>query len=789
MKAHLFLIALWMGLASLCVRGQGLVPPPAPPVSSGSIPHDFVKDISEDQKNIFFSPTHLKTRDLKWLIPLGAVTGYLLATDQRSMTERIKTNALAQKRSSDFSDGGVLALAAVPTFLAWKGWHDGNNYHRDSGILSARALTDTLIDAELLKLIADRERPSLDGSAGSFETGSRLNSSFPSIHAASAWSIASVVATRYPNWFTQLTAYSLASAVSFSRISARQHFPSDVVAGSAMGFLIGRYVARQGALRPPRAHWKDDDVQYVTKELAPTNGATFVPLDSWVYPALDRLAALGFIPSQIVGLRPWSRSECRRQLKEADSFTEDQRIDAGIKGEVLETLAALHQELDTNAQSGSVVLDSFYSRSGYISGLVLHNSLDFGQTWRNDYGRPFGTGFNMINGFTMHAESGHFFAEYQGEQQYSPGDVPYSLATRQWISVLDENPLQPAQPQTDTNHFQTIEGYVGVRFSNLEFSVGQQAIWWGPTYDAPLSFSTNALPLKSAKLTTAQPFHLPGVLKHLGEIRTEFMIGKLGGQQYTWRPWFNAQKVSFKLTENLELGFTRWSILWGVGHPITFDSLLANLLSTNSPHGLAGIGANDPGDRKAGFDFKYRIPGLRNWLTLYSDSYSDDDPSPLASPRRAAWSPGIYLTRVPGLARLSLRAEVASTMLMTSDNGGWLNYINNEYHSGNTNYGYLVGNPVGRDARAIEGWVTYRLAPRKSLEAGYRQSKTGNNFLPGGGTQSDATLKAEWGLRRDWHASAFLQYERFDIPVIGAPGTNVSGWLQIAWEPKLSLLH
>jgi hypothetical protein len=532
---------------------------------------------------------------------------------------------------------------------------------------------------------------------------------------------------------------------------------------------------------------KDDDVEYVKKDLPSMNGGAFVPLDSWVYPALDRMAALGFVPSQIAGLRPWSRSECLRQLKEADSLLEDQKIDGGIKEEVLETVAALHRELDTNTESGGVVLDSIYSRSGYISGPVLHNSLDFGQTWRNDFGRPFGSGFNMVNGFTMHAESGHFFAEYQGEQQYSPGDPPYSLATRELIAGLDNNPLQAAQPQQDVNKFQTIEGYVGVRFGNLEISAGQQAMWWGPTYDAPLSFSSNAEPLKSAKLTTAQPFRLPGVLRHLGDIRTEFVIGKLGGQQYTWRPWFNAQKVSFKLTENLEVGFTRWSIFWGVGHPITLFSLVDNLVSISSHYG--DTGAHDPGDRKTGFDFKYRIPGLRNWLTLYSDSYSDDDPSPLAAPRRAALSPGIYLTRVPGIPRLSLRVEAASTSVLKGDPGGWLNYINSEYHSGNTNYGYLIGNPVTRDGRAIEGWATYRFSPRQTLEAGYREEKGFGQFLTGGGTQSDATLKAEWQLRPHWHASAFFQFERYDIPAIGAPATNVSGWLQVAWEPKLSLIH
>ena len=746
--------------------------------SQTSSPHDFVKDIAADQQNIFFSPAHVKKRDLKWLIPLGATVGYLMATDQRNMTDHIHTNAQWQKRSSEFSDIGVLSLAAVPVFLTWKGWHDGDHFDRDSGILAARAVADALIDAELLKMVAGRERPLLDGAAGSFETGSRMNSSFPSIHSAAAWAIASVVAERYPGWFTQLASYGLASAVSFSRIPARQHFPSDVLVGSAMGFLIGRYVAHQGK---PRSETRFSYVKPKVEHGG--NNASFVPVDSWVYPALDRLAALGFVPSQISGLRPWSRAECLRQVEEADTLAREREANS----DVLETLAALHRELDTNEESGTIVVDSVYTRSGYISGPVLHNSLDFGQTWRNDLGRPFGSGFNMINGFRLHAEEGHFFAVFQGEQQNSPGDPPYSLATRQLISGLDLIPLQPAQAQQDTNHFQVIEGYVGARFGNVEFSVGQQEMWWGPTYDAPLSFSANALPLKSGKLTTAQPFHLPGVLQHLGEIRAELVLGKLGGQQYTWRPWFNAQKISFKLTDNLEVGFTRWAIFWGVGHPITFGSFANNFVSLSSLNGQ--LGAKDPGDRKAGFDFRYRIPGLRNWLTLYSDSYSDDDPSPLAAPRRAALSPGIYLTHVPGLDRLSLRMEAASTELMKDDEGGWLNYINYEYRSGNTNYGYLVGNPVTRDARAIEGWATYRFSPRRTLEAGYRQMKGGGNFLPGGSTQTDATLKAEFEFKKQWHGSAFFQVERYDIPVIGAPGRNVSGWLQIAWEPKLVLAH
>jgi hypothetical protein len=278
-------------------------------------------------------------------------------------------------------------------------------------------------------------------------------------------------------------------------------------------------------------------------------------------------------------------------------------------------------------------------------------------------------------------------------------------------------------------------------------------------------------------------------LRLLGDLRLEFVMGKLGGQKYTWRPWFNAQKVTFKLTENLEMGFTRWSIFWGVGHPMTVGSFVRNFVSLSSPLGPNGVGSSDPGDRKGGFDFRYRIPGLRNWLTLYSDSYCDDDPSPLANPRRAAISPGIYLTRVPLVPRLDFRVEAVSTTPMSGDQGGNFLYYNSQYRSGNTNYGYLLGNAAGRDGRAIEAWTTYWLSPRTRVQAEYRQFKGGVKFLPGGATQSDATLRTSFGLGRDWHADLMLQYERFWVPLLGGPATNRSAWVQVSWEPNLQILE
>ena len=93
---------------------------------------------------------------------------------------------------------------------------------------------------------------------------------------------------------------------------------------------------------------------------------------------------------------------------------------------------------------------------------------------------------------------GRFFAYVNGEYQRAPGRDPYTLAVRQAISTMD-SVLQAAEAQSDTSRFRTIEAYAGFRVGDLEFSIGKQALWWGPTYDAPLSFSNNAEPTKNLR--------------------------------------------------------------------------------------------------------------------------------------------------------------------------------------------------------------------------------------------------------------------------------------------------
>ena len=201
-----------------------------------------------------------------------------------------------------------------------------------------------------------------------------------------------------------------------------------------------------------------------------------------------------------------------------------------------------------------------------------------------------------------------------------------------------------------------------VKYGGLDFSVGKQSMWWGPGEGGALLMSDNAAPFWMLQINRTEPTNVPGLSKFLGPFEASNYFGALDGHQFPAGPYMFGQKVSFKPTENLEFGFTRNDVFGGQGHvPLTFGSFWNSFTSFNDVTPEVKFSRNDPGARHASFDFSYRLPFLRRWLTLYSDSLVHDDVSPVSAPRRSAVNPGIYLTHFPGLPKLDFRAEAVYT--------------------------------------------------------------------------------------------------------------------------------
>lgn len=224
--------------------GQSAPTPQASP--SPSLENRFLKNILRDQRAIWTSPFSLHQGDATWIAPLTVSSALLFATDRRSAGELAEPGDHRSRLriSSDISRGGSFYVTgAIAGTFYLIGRTTDNQRARETGLLSMEALTDSGIVASALKTVAQRPRPTVDDASGEFFD---RGSSFPSGHSASAWSVATVVAFEYGRHrpLVRFAAYGLATAVSMSRYTGENHFLSDVLVGSAIGYGIGRYVYR-----------------------------------------------------------------------------------------------------------------------------------------------------------------------------------------------------------------------------------------------------------------------------------------------------------------------------------------------------------------------------------------------------------------------------------------------------------------------------------------------------------------------------------------------------------------
>ena len=195
---------------------------------------------------------------------------------------------------------------------------------------------------------------------------------------------------------------------------------------------------------------------------------------------------------------------------------------------------------------------------------------------------------------------------------------------------------------------------------------------------------------------------------------------------------------------------------------------------------------SDPGDRRGGFDFTYRLPKLRNWLTLYGDAFTDDEISPWRRWDKAAVTSGIYMPRIPKIPKLDFRVEGIYT-----DPPGYapslaarVLLLNDRFVSGYTNDGNLIGSWIGRQGQGANAWATYWFTPKDNLQFNFRHEKVSKEFIPNGGTITDAGASTSVWLRSTLSVSASVQYETWDFPVISATlETNVTASLGVTFWP------
>lgn len=561
-------------------------------------------------------------------------------------------------------------------------------------------------------------------------------------------------------------------------------------------------------------------------------GSPYVTVDAWIYPAIYRLYSLGFLDHVFLNMRPWTRASIGHMLEDVAGNLQDAAPGA-TTDQAQEIYDAIAHELRFDESGpclryqGHAEMESVYSVVRGISGTPLRDSFHLGSTLVNDYGRPYAHGFNSYTGASGYATAGRFTAYARWEFEGAPSATGYSAAVAENLSsYVDEIPfLNPATglpynqptiplgPVASAKNARLVEGYVSAQVLNHDISFGKQDQWLSPAQGGSFAYSNNAENIYAFEINRVEPLHIPLLSDVTGPFRYEFLIGELQGHTYVPNPAYEAnpsssqpnvlnpgnpyvhvEKVSFRPTKDLEFGFERTVIWGGKGHePVTLHTFLRSFFSLSAPQPDVKNTAQDPGARFGSFDFSYRLPFLRNWVTLYADGEVHDDLSPIDAPRRAGWRPGIYLSHVPALPRMDLRVEGATTnppiSLVNHGGPGRFMYWEGIQKQGYTNQGQIFGDWIGRDATGGQAWLTYHLSGNEWIQVNARNQKAAKDFIATpttqyGSTINDLGFQAVKRVGRDFEINGGFTLEHYKEPIeVSGQQTVTTTNIQLTWYP------
>jgi membrane-associated phospholipid phosphatase len=204
-----------------------------------------------DQKDIWLFPVKLG-KGKNWLpaaIVIGGTAAFIV--EDPPLERKVRQTDIFTDYNKVFKSsvsGGIIVIVPVGFYAVSLLRHD--SYGQGTALLAGEAVANDTILMVVLKAITRRARPSEfppDGAYNDtfFATHNSIfgkGSSFPSGHAMMAFSVADVFAQRYRHHkWVPYVAYTLATAIGFSRVTTGAHFPSDVFIGAALGFSISHF--------------------------------------------------------------------------------------------------------------------------------------------------------------------------------------------------------------------------------------------------------------------------------------------------------------------------------------------------------------------------------------------------------------------------------------------------------------------------------------------------------------------------------------------------------------------
>lgn len=416
-----------------------------------------------------------------------------------------------------------------------------------------------------------------------------------------------------------------------------------------------------------------------------------IPLDSPIYLYLEKLSGYGLVSGDVKGIRPYSKSEAVRLLREAENGLAGgghPRLAGELVARLKELLpreTALYGAPGTSPSFDFEPLAAARLRYVHLDGSprsyfrAVHDPghdgvFGIGSGLRPATAYPFPIQQRGFEGTPL-LENNNGVLYRSGSNLELRGSAEAYLGDK--AAVLVE-PMLLWSEQTDEARLRLNRGYLKLGGKGLELEVGRDESWLGPGYRGAITLTNNARNFDQVKFSSPEPLSS----KYLWDLKytlifSQFERTVIEGEER--KPYFFAAKLAMKPTQNMELGINLGRQVGGPGVSNGFGDIA---------RGLIGGWSQDNSNTLAGVDLRFRLPWLRN-SELYGE-FSGEDAAAFW-PIVESYVAGVYLPNLTDSGRDDLRFEYFR--------GNEILYANGTFPSGYIYHNLAVGHSQGGAAQ------------------------------------------------------------------------------------------
>jgi hypothetical protein len=357
--------------------------------------------------------------------------------------------------------------------------------------------------------------------------------------------------------------------------------------------------------------------------------------DDVVYLYLDKLYAAGLLKAYLPNQRPLARNLIAALVSEARKNVGD------AAGSVEPIIRELEQEFADSLEVGNFKwrpLDSV--------------SLSFTATNQEESQAP----ENGMGATTGRVQPLLSYKNGDRFEKYASGyfSTVHTVKASPFFAAYLQPKFYVRQGDADNGGIGLYRGYAKTGYKNFEVQIGRDDIKWGPGENG-IFFSGNARSLDMVKVSTPGAFRFPGFLKYAGHFRGTAFFSWLGDGSQPKGATLSGYRLDYSPFKWMDIGFDHAVFMGGEGavQPSPSQAIKCFI-------GFLGTSGYDPAttNHLIGVDATFRIQKAMG-VELYGKMLFEDTQKERAYMLKndVSYLGGIYLPKITGLVRLSLRLE------------------------------------------------------------------------------------------------------------------------------------